>query len=160
MPEAIDGKSLRDACGHFATGVTVISTTDKDGDHGMTANAFMSVSLDPPLICVSLNNRSRTLSKLRQSGHFGVSILAEGMESVALYFAGRSDLELRDILEMKGGLPVVAGASVQLLASVVSDVPAGDHTLLIGEVRQIHKSERLSPLLFYRGQFKKIGDAA
>ncbi|MCW5722682.1 MAG: flavin reductase family protein [Devosia sp.] len=156
----IDGLALRKACGRFATGVTVVTTTDAGGDHGMTANAFMSVSLDPPLIMVSLDNRAKMLERLRASGRYAVSILAEGMERTALHFAGRYDPDLTEILKARDGLPVVPGAAVHLLADVVSEVPAGDHTLFIGHVRDIHHDEDAAPLLFWSGQFQRLMDHA
>lgn len=152
----IDGQSLRRACGRFATGVTVITTSDGNGSHGMTANAFMSVSLDPPLVMVSLDNRARMLERVRGAGRYAVSILAEGMERTALHFAGRHDPELATVLQYRDGLPVVPGAAVHLLADVVGEVPAGDHTLFIGHVRGIHHEESAAPLLFYSGQFQRL----
>lgn len=122
----------------------------------MTANAFMSVSLDPPLVMISLDNRAKMLGRVRASGRYAVSILAEGMEQTALHFAGRHDPALAEVLEDREGLPVVPGAAVQLLADVVAEVPAGDHTLFIGHVRDIHHEEGLSPLLFYSGQFQRL----
>lgn len=156
----IEGGALRKACGRFATGVTVITTTDGNSDHGMTANAFMSVSLDPPLIMISLDNRSRMLKKVKSSGRYAVSILAEGMEKVAMHFAGRHDPQLNEILQVKDGLPVVPDAAVHLIADVVNEVQAGDHTLFIGHVRSIHHKEGTPPLLFYSGQFQRLLESA
>lgn len=138
----IDARALRDACGRFATGVTVITTLDAEGPHGMTANAFMSLSLDPPLIAISLDNNSRMLGKVRGAGAYAVNILAHGMEPVALHFAGRHDPALSRVLEIREGLPVLPGAAVQLIADVVNEVPAGDHTLFIGVVRAILRGGR------------------
>lgn len=152
----IDGQTLRRACGRFATGVTIITTSDDNGAHGMTANAFMSVSLDPPLVMISLDNRAKMLDRVRASGRYAVSILAEGMERTALHFAGRHDPQLAGVLEDRAGLPVVPGAAVQLMADVVQEVPAGDHTLFIGHVRDIHHEDGLAPLLFYSGQFQRL----
>ena len=77
-----DARAMRDACGSFATGVTVISTSTPEGDHGMTANAFMSVSLDPPLISISLDRKSRMLDRIRSSGRYAVNVLAGDMSIV------------------------------------------------------------------------------
>ncbi|WP_330629525.1 flavin reductase family protein (plasmid) [Thioclava litoralis] len=78
---AIDPRALRDCCGRFASGVCVISTRTEDGDHGMTLSAFMSVSLDPPLIAISVARRARMRIRLEQAGHFAVNILDEGMQA-------------------------------------------------------------------------------
>lgn len=152
----IDPRSLRDACGSFATGVTVVSTRTDHGDHGMTANAFMSVSLDPPLITISLDHNAKLLDKVRASGRYAVSVLAQDMEHVAMHFAGRHDPALADIFVERDGLPVVQGASVVFLADVAQEVEAGDHTLFIGRVTRIERDPQAQPLLFCGGKFAKL----
>lgn len=153
-----DARALRDACGSFATGVTVISTTTEDGDHGMTANAFMSISLDPPLISISLDRKSRMLDKIRRSGRYAVSILAHDMEHVAMHFAGRHNPDLAGILEQHDGLPVVPGAAAVFRADVEQEVEAGDHTLFIGRVTDIQRDRTVSPLLFCNGRFGTLAE--
>lgn len=148
-----DTRALRDACGSFATGVTVISTTTEEGDHGMTANAFMSVSLDPPLISISLDRKCRMREKVRASGRYAVSILAHDMEPVALHFAGRHNPEFADLLENRGGLPVVPGAAAVFHAKVEMEVEAGDHTVFIGRVTDLYRDTSTAPLLFFSGRF-------
>lgn len=150
---AIDPRALRDACGSFATGVTVISTHTPDGDHGMTANAFMSVSLDPPLISISLDRKAKMLEKLRASGRYAVSVLSAQMQPLAWHFAGRADPGLDAPFTRVAGLPVVPGACAVLVADVVQEVPAGDHVLFIGQVRHIERSPEARPLLFHAGAF-------
>lgn len=152
-----DARALRDACGCFATGVTVITTrTPEEGGHGMTANAFMSVSLDPPLIMVSLDNRSRMLDRIRKAGRYAVNILAHDMEDVALHFAGRHRPEFADILEDREGLPVLPGAAAVMLTDVHQTVEAGDHTLFIGRVTHIDRRADAEPLLFHGGRFGRM----
>ncbi|MBC7147327.1 MAG: flavin reductase family protein [Thioclava marina] len=149
----IDPRDLRDACGSFATGVTVISTRTADGDHGMTANAFMSVSLDPPLITISLDHKSRMREKVRASGRYAVNILSHEMEGLAMHFAGRHDPAHADPFIERDGLPVVPGASTVFLTEVVQEVEAGDHTLFIGRVTEIERDLSAKPLLFCGGKF-------
>ncbi|MBD3788550.1 MAG: flavin reductase family protein [Sphingomonadales bacterium] len=152
----IDPRDLRDACGSFATGVTVISTRTADGDHGMTANAFMSVSLDPPLITVSLDHKCRLRGKIRDSGRYAVSVLSETMTGLALHFAGRPDpahAAPSEPFEPCDGLPVVRGAACIFLAEVAQEVEAGDHTLFIGRVTRIARDPQARPLLFAAGRF-------
>lgn len=156
--QTIDGAALRAACGGFATGVTVITTVDDKGVHGMTANAFMSVSLDPPLILISLDNRARMLPRVQGSKRYAVNVLAQGMDDVAMHFAGRHNPDLAEILQMRDGMPVIPGAAVQFIADVVNEVPAGDHTLMIGHVRHIHHRTEVPPLLFHSGQFQRLLD--
>lgn len=154
--DGIDGQALRDACGRFATGVTVVTALDAEGAHGMTANAFMSVSLDPPLVVVSIHNNGSMLPRIRATGRYAVNILAEGMEHVARHFGGRPDPALVDVLEIQDDMPVVPGATVQIVADVTQDVPAGDHALLIGHVTNIHHRAEAAPLLFHTGQFQRL----
>lgn len=152
MPN-IDPRDLRDACGLFATGVTIISTATDEGDHGMTANAFMSVSLDPPLISISLDHRSKMLAKVRASGRYAVSVLSRDMERLAMHFAGKPDPNLTDPFTHIDGLPVVAKAATVFLTEVVQEVEAGDHKLFIGQVTHIARGEAAEPLLFHAGRF-------
>lgn len=152
----VDPRGLRDACSSFATGVTVISTRTDEGDHGMTANAFMSVSLDPPLITISLDRNSKMREKIRASGRYAVNVLARDMEPVAMHFAGRHDPTLATIFAERGGLPVLPGALATFLADVDQEVEAGDHTLFIGRVTEIDRNEGAQPLLFCGGKFAKL----
>lgn len=97
----IDPRELRNACGQFGTGVTIITTHCEGRDHGMTANAFMSVSLDPPLVAISIAKSAKMLRNIQSTGRFAVSVLAEGMEDLAWHFAGKPKLDLRDVFERR-----------------------------------------------------------
>ena len=152
-PADIDPDALRTCCGRFATGVTVVTTRTPEGDHGMTISAFMSVSLDPPLVCISVGCGARMLPILRASGRYAVNILAEDMRAHALHFAGRSNAGLRDPFEDRHGLPVLRGATAVLVADVVQTVEVGDHVLLIGKVRHLEHRPMARPLLHHAGQF-------
>ena len=154
MPD-FDPRWFRDACGLFGTGVTVVTTHHDDEDHGMTANAFMSVSLDPPLIAVSIAERARMRMKLLAARRFAVSVLAEGMEDVAWHFAGKPRPHLANLFDRRDELPVIRGAVASFVADLDQAVPAGDHTISIGRVLSIASDPALRPLLFYRGQFTR-----
>jgi flavin reductase (DIM6/NTAB) family NADH-FMN oxidoreductase RutF len=155
--EALDAIELRRTLGAFATGVTVITARHDGSDHGMTANAFMSVSLKPPLIVVSVNRRARLLAKIEASGRYAVSILAEDMEAVALHFAGKPKLDPESLFEDYAGLPVIPGAVAHFAARLVETIPAGDHALFIGAVEKFsHGHAR--PLLFHGGGFRALPD--
>ncbi|OWY10306.1 flavin reductase [Thioclava sp. NG1] len=156
----IDPKALRDCCGRFATGVTVVTTRTPEGDHGMTISAFMSVSLEPPLVCISVGRRARMLPKLRASGRYAVNILTEDMRAHALHFAGRPDASLSDLFEDRHSLPVLRGAAAVLVTEVTETVEAGDHVLLIGEVRHLEHEPVARPLLHHAGQFGGISGHA
>lgn len=154
-----DSRAMRDACGSFATGVTVITTTSDEGDHGMTANAFMSVSLDPPLISISLDHRSKMLQQVRKSGRYAVSILADDMEPIALHFSGRKNPDILDPFEHRDAMPVIRGASAVFVTHVHQEIEAGDHTLFVGRVTYLERSPTRDPLLFHGGRFAALSQA-
>ncbi|MPT48544.1 MAG: flavin reductase [Sphingobium sp.] len=156
FPDTIDGRSLRDCCGRFATGVTVITTRTPEGDHGMTVSAFMSVSLTPPLICISVNSRSRLLPKVLVSGRYAVNILSDTMHDHALHFAGRPNEALTNLFREQHGLPVLRAAAAILVADIVQQVEAGDHVLLVGHVRYLDSDPAAKPLVYHAGQFRGL----
>ncbi|MEM6748085.1 MAG: flavin reductase family protein [Pseudomonadota bacterium] len=154
---SVDSRALRQACGCFASGVTVVTTRTPQGDHGMTVSAFMSVSLDPPLICVSLGVGSKMVSKVRARQRYAVNVLTQSMRTHALHFAGRPDEELEDLFEDRHGMPALRGAAALLVADVVNEVEAGDHLLLVGQVCHIECDPTAPPLLYHAGQFGGLG---
>jgi flavin reductase (DIM6/NTAB) family NADH-FMN oxidoreductase RutF len=151
----VDPREFRNCLGRFATGVTVI-TTEVDGQvHGMTANGFMSVSLEPPLVLISVGNKARLNSLLPQSRSYGVSILSETHENFSRHFAGRPVDGLAIPFVKKRGTPVLEGAAACLVARVVDIHPAGDHTLYIGQVEYLEMNET-RPLLFFAGKYRAL----
>ena len=153
-------REFRDAMGQFATGVVVIST-EQDGDaHAMTANAFMSGSLAPPLVLVSVANTARMHERIGSARMFGISVLAQAQESVSGHFAGKPMRDQAPAFERLQGLPVVAGAVVQLTAALRHEYPCGDHTLFVGEVMALRaRGERRLPLLFHGGRYGRVAGA-
>lgn len=152
---AIDPREFRNALGHFATGVTVITTQVEGEIHGMTANAFMSVSLNPPLVAVAVDNRARINQFLAQSGRYGVSILAVHHDKLSRHFAGRpqQDVELQFVHH--DGMPLIHDAVAHLVANIVTTHPAGDHTLYVGRVEYLDWHDG-HPLLFYAGSYRQL----
>lgn len=151
-----DSKQFRNACGCFATGITIV-TTELEGDiHGMTANGFMSVSLEPPLILVSMGNNTRMHALLQQSGKYAVSLLTAGQEKWSSHFAGWHQDDLEVTFDQFGGQPVVPGAMAYFSAEVVDAHPAGDHTLYIAQVTDFAYAAQ-EPILFYTGKYKFMG---
>lgn len=131
-------------------------TTEYEGQvHGMTANAFVSVSLDPPLVLVSVNNRSNMHSFLTISSSYGISILAEGQEALSDHFAGRPSKDLEVPFIRKNGMPVLKGAAAYLVCRISAMHPAGDHTLCIGHVEYLEMWDS-RPLVFYAGQYRYL----
>lgn len=151
----MDDRKFRVALGKFATGITVI-TTEFDGDvHGMTANAFMSVSLDPKLVVISIGERAQMLEKIKHSKKFAVNILSADQQELSKIFAGQTK-EKRDIsFDRLGDTPVLKGAIAQLICEVVNEHIEGDHTLFIGKVVKLQLEEK-DPLLFFNGQYRTL----
>lgn len=149
----INGKDLREACGSFATGVTVISTKHKNHEHGMTANAFMSISLDPALIAISISKNAKMLDLIKKAGRFAVSILPEGQTTTAMHFAGKPNDEITKPFIEIDGLPVIDGAMTYFTTNTYKKVDAGDHVIFIGEVKEMNTDPSKSPLIFHNGKF-------
>jgi len=158
MPE-VTPDQFRAALGRFATGVTVITVpTAEGGVHGMTANAFCSVSLRPPLVLVCVDQLAETYLHLRERCCFGVSILREDQEALSEFFADpernpeagyRLGITYRP---MSSGMPVIVDTLAQLDCSVVAAHAAGDHTIFVGQVNEVSVYEG-SPLLYHRGRY-------
>jgi flavin reductase (DIM6/NTAB) family NADH-FMN oxidoreductase RutF len=149
-------RNLRQVMGRFATGVTVVTTIHRDTIHGMTANAFLSVSLRPPLVLVSLG-RCRMGEMLPLTGRYGVSVLAHDQEHLAAHFAAQRTSPTPPEFVWHEGLPLLDGALAHLACRVVDVHPAGDHVLWIGEVEHLRHDEG-EPLLFYTGRFGTVRD--
>lgn len=144
-------RELRQVMGRFATGVTVVTTTHRDLIHGMTANAFLSVSLQPPLVLVSLG-RCRMSEMLPRTGRYGVSVLSHDQEHFAAHFAGQRASPVDPAFVWHDDLPLLDGALAHVGCRVVDVHTAGDHVLWIGEVEHLQHRDG-EPLLFYRGRF-------
>ncbi len=159
MPEPVTPDVFRAALGRFASGVTIITVETSEGEvHGMTANAFCSVSLQPPLVLVCIDHLAETYLHLRERGQFGVSVLKEEQEALSEFFADperNPDAAYRLGIEyraMASGTPVLKGSLANLDCTVVEAHSAGDHTIFVGEVKEIALGEG-SPLLYFRGRY-------
>jgi flavin reductase (DIM6/NTAB) family NADH-FMN oxidoreductase RutF len=158
-PPVVDqaARELRNVMGRFATGVTVITTMHRDTIHGMTANGFLSVSLRPPLVLVSLG-RCRMGEMLPRTKRYGVSVLAHDQKHFAAHFAAQRPSPTAPTFTIHNDVPLLDGALAHLVCHVVDVHVAGDHELWIGEVE--HLAERDGePLLFYTGKFGTIRPA-
>ncbi|HJZ63681.1 MAG TPA: flavin reductase family protein [Candidatus Acidoferrum sp.] len=153
---------FRRALGHFATGVTVITVEREAGHvHGMTANSFASVSLEPPLISVCVDHRARLLPLLKEKQRFGVNVLKQDQRAFSEFFAGlEQDREVQKRLGIsfhwtKEKIPLLENVLCQLSCKLSGLHVAGDHTIVIAEVESAKLSEG-EPLLFYRGHYHGI----
>jgi flavin reductase (DIM6/NTAB) family NADH-FMN oxidoreductase RutF len=148
--------AFRRTLGMFATGVTVLTTRTQEQVHGMTANAFMSVSLRPPLVLVSVDRRARMSNLLHEGTRFGVNVLAADQAALSDHFARRSVEEgTEPRFELVHDTPLVEGALAHLVARVVRSYWGGDHSLFLGQVEYAHYGEG-EPLLFHGGRYERI----
>jgi len=155
---------FRKALGCFATGVTVITVARAAGSvHGMTANAFCSVSLEPPLVLVCVDHESDTHLILREARRFGVSVLREDQQEIARYFAeaekspqGEERLGVLYHVSARG-TPLLQPALAQLDCALVAAHEAGDHTIFVGEVEEAAVTPA-APLLFYGGKYRRLNN--
>jgi flavin reductase (DIM6/NTAB) family NADH-FMN oxidoreductase RutF len=151
-------REFRQVMGRFATGVTVVTTVERNTVHGMTANGFLSVSLRPPLVLVSLG-RCKMNEMLPRSGRYGVSVLSQDQQHFAAHFAAQKTSRIEPTFTWQNGLPLLEGALAHLVCRVVDVHRAGDHVLWIGEVEFLdHRDDE--PLLFYTGRFGTLQEIA
>jgi len=151
----IDGKLFRRVMGRFATGVTVITAEAEGGVRGMTANAFMSGSLAPPLCLVAVAKKARLYSTLEQTRHFGISILAQGQEALSQHFAGLGETDPELLFEHLAGVPVLANVCAVIAAELAACHDCGDHSLFIGHVIGM-RDDGLLPLVFHGGKYATL----
>jgi flavin reductase (DIM6/NTAB) family NADH-FMN oxidoreductase RutF len=147
--------ALRRTLGMFATGVTVVTALKDEQVHGMTANAFMSVSLEPPLVLISVDRRTKMCGLLHEGMHYGVSVLSETQAALSDRFAGRSGKEEPRFVVVRE-TPLVDGALAHFVARVERSYWGGDHSLFLGRVEYARQNPG-TPLLFHGGRYEKLG---
>ena len=151
----IDPRLFRRVMGCFTTGVTVITVGDGDEIRGMTANAFMSGSLEPPLCIVSIAKRARMHSMMLTAEHFGVSVLAESQIDISEHFAGRPNPIVTVAFERFGPAPLLASACARIAAGIVARHDCGDHTIFIGNILRLESDDR-PPLVYHAGRYRGL----
>jgi flavin reductase (DIM6/NTAB) family NADH-FMN oxidoreductase RutF len=155
-PDSDPSIEFRRTLGMFATGVTVITTRVAEQVHGMTANAFMSVSLRPPLILISVDRRAKMNALLNEGTRYGVSVLGEGQTALSDLFAGRAVEDAPETrFEIVHETPLVEGALAHLVARVVRSYWGGDHSLFLGQVEYVRYGKG-TPLLFHGGRYERV----
>jgi len=159
LGEGLEGDpalAFRRTLGMFATGVTVLTTRVGEQVHGMTANAFMSVSLQPPLVLISIDRRAKMGALLHEGTRFGVSVLEAKQTGLSDRFAGRVADELPEAtFEVIHETPLVEGALAHLVARVVRSYWGGDHSLFLGQVEFARYGDG-RPLLFHGGRYERL----
>jgi 4-nitrophenol 2-monooxygenase / 4-nitrocatechol 4-monooxygenase, reductase component len=148
---------FRDAIGHFASGVTIITARYGDEDFGVTANAVSSLSLDPPTMLVCLNRASRTQSAVSRSKAFSVNILNESQGDLAVRFATSETDKFRDVGVSYGvlGNPLLAGALAHLECRVIEELAGGTHAVFLAGVERVERFDG-EPLAYFRGRFGRL----
>jgi flavin reductase (DIM6/NTAB) family NADH-FMN oxidoreductase RutF len=156
----IAADDFRRVLGHFATGVTVLTTCDADArPTGLTASAFSSVSLDPPLVLICVDHKSQSYPALKDRRCFAVNVLSADQQAVSRRFAStrldKFDEVPHTISDL--GLPLIQGAIAQLECTTVSVHVEGDHTIFVGRVERA-RAEAGEPLLYFRGQYDRLAN--
>lgn len=154
--QTVDKTEFRKVLGQFATGVTVVTMEAEDGIHGMTANSFTSVSLEPPLVLVCIAKGSRMAKHIQSSHSFCITILAAQQESLSRYFAGGRGLDVKPDFEFVpfSGTHRVAGGLGALACERADVFSAGDHDIVLGRVISLYRAEEaIEPLLFFAGAY-------
>ena len=154
----MDIREIRHVMGHFATGVTVITTNDKEGTpNGITANAFSSLSLDPPLVLVCIDKKANCYECFEESGVFAINLLGEHQEELSTRFATKGVEKFAGIGWHKGhqGLPLLDDAIGHIQCSLTNAYEGGDHTIYLGSVIDA-KATGDRPLLFFKGKYHRL----
>jgi flavin reductase (DIM6/NTAB) family NADH-FMN oxidoreductase RutF len=149
---------FRRAMAHLPTGVTIVSAPGPEGPAGATANAVISVSLEPPLMLASLDRGTRTLAAVRTAGAFGISVLRAEHAELARSFASRAPHteKWHEIPStVRAGVPILDEALAWVACGLRGEHDAGDHVLLIGDVRDLAAGSG-DPLIFYRGTYRGL----
>ncbi len=165
-PGRVSVAEFRRAAGCFATGVTVVTTVADGVDHAMTANAFTSVSLDPLLVLVCVEKITRFHAAVLASGQWAVSVLAEGVQEAAAWFATRGrplEGQLNRFPHERGphtGAAILRDSLASIECRTYAVYDGGDHSIIVGEVLGVRTADALiAPLLYFRGGYHTLGRA-
>jgi flavin reductase (DIM6/NTAB) family NADH-FMN oxidoreductase RutF len=161
---AISANEFRHAIGHFATGVTVVTSVGPDGEPvGTTASAVTSLSLDPPLVLVCFDYASQTLQAVRGHGAFVVNVLAAPQQHLSANFARRGVAAAWDGVPFRAGptgSPRLDGVLAAVECTLEDSLPGGDHEIVVGRVHSVETNgQDATPLLYWRGAYGSLGDA-
>jgi flavin reductase (DIM6/NTAB) family NADH-FMN oxidoreductase RutF len=154
----IQANDFRHVLSHFASGVTIVTTCDADArPAGLTASAFTSVSLDPPLVLVCVDHKSQTYPALLERGRFAVNILASDQKELSRRFASARLDKFDDVRYRSGahGMPLLESALAFLECTTVNTHVEGDHTIFVGLVEHVGVGDG-EPLLYFRGQYNRL----
>ncbi|WP_042144601.1 flavin reductase family protein [Paucisalibacillus sp. EB02] len=151
----MEERQFRNAMGKFATGITVVSIEYNNEIMAMTVNAFMSVSLSPRLIAISIDEKARMYAKLDEVKEFGLSILSKNQEDYSRIFAKQEETQDKIQFISLDTVPVLQGALATLSCRIISSLKAGDHIVYIGEVTDYTTMEE-EPVIFFSGKYRYL----
>jgi flavin reductase (DIM6/NTAB) family NADH-FMN oxidoreductase RutF len=154
--QTIDPILFRRVMGRFATGVTVVSFARAGHPAGMTVNSFLSVSMEPPLILISVRKASSFVEHVRVGSRCGINILSEQQRKLGPHFANRPEPDADVRFHDHAGTPLLDGSLAEIVARVVDIHPAGDHLLFIAEIEHLAHGPEAQPLIFFSGRYKQI----
>ncbi len=155
----MDKSRFRRVCGRFATGVTVATAFGADGTpHGMTANSFSSVSLEPPLVLICVGHTATILPHIRTAESFGINILTEGQQHISELFARKGYDRFDGVAWHRGetGVPLLRGVLATMECARRQIVASGDHDIIVGEVVRAHWNDDERPLVYFAGQYLRL----
>ena len=156
----IEPTRFREALGHYASGITVITSLMDGEPIGFTCGSFYSVSMSPPLVSFSVMSSSASFPKIRQAGRFAVNILSDEQIEISKQFARRGTDKWHGVewQESPLGNPIIAGSLHWLDCEMYAEHAAGDHMIVIGEVKALNLQEATTtlPLLYFKGQYRNI----
>ncbi|HKP08744.1 MAG TPA: flavin reductase family protein [Microbacterium sp.] len=156
----LDQRAFRDALGHFASGITIVTGRDEEGPIGFTCQSFYSVSMVPPLISFSVMKTSTTYPRIRRSGRFAINVLAHDQHDVSSQFARKGSDKWAGIewRETAAGNPVITDTAMWLDCDIWAEYEAGDHFIVVGRVEEMNPAEwhRHEPLLFFKGAYRHL----
>jgi flavin reductase (DIM6/NTAB) family NADH-FMN oxidoreductase RutF len=159
MPEErrLTGDEFRDVIGHFASGVTIVTATERDAPLGTTASAVCSLSLEPPMVVVCMNRTSKTGQAIARVGRFAINVLAEHQQPLARHFASKDPDKFAGLGTTAGatGAPLLDEAVAHLECVVTDEVEGGTHTVFLAEV-QAATAHGGEPLAYFRGEFTAL----
>lgn len=151
----MDDRLFRDAMGKFATGITIVTADYNNEIIGMTVNAFMSISLEPKLIAISIDESASMYDKLQKTNKFGVSILKEEQEDISMIFAKQIEKDREINYLRQDDIPVIKDSLVTISCHVKEMVKAGDHLIFIAEVSDIAINEG-DPLIYAGSNYRSL----
>ncbi len=153
-------EEFRTALSRFASGVTVVTTKNKDGKlFGITVSAFCSVSLDPPLVLICIDKKTGSHHAFHEAGCFIVNFLREDQQDLSNHFASSLDDKFSKVQHHinESGLPVLQDSLATLECKLIYSYEGGDHTIFVGEVEKTSVGEG-NPLIYFRGQYRRIAN--